>query len=102
MVLLLLCVMCEQRAFRWTRDGAEQGPRQEIKAGNEVGLSPRVLELDFHISQIIIAISVSMLTLPADVQLIVLDYITTNADLKVLCVTSKACRELALPRLYRE
>ncbi|KAF2833071.1 hypothetical protein CC86DRAFT_399721 [Ophiobolus disseminans] len=41
-----------------------------------------------------------MLTLPADIQLLILDHITSNADLKELCVTSKACRNLALPRLY--
>jgi hypothetical protein len=41
-----------------------------------------------------------MLTLPADVQLLVLDYIGLQADLKALCKTSKQCRELALPRLY--
>lgn len=41
-----------------------------------------------------------MLALPADIQLVVLDYIRSKADLKALCVTSKACHQVALPRLY--
>ena len=41
-----------------------------------------------------------MLALPTDVQLLVLDYITLNSDLKALCKTSKACCDLAVPRLY--
>jgi hypothetical protein len=41
-----------------------------------------------------------MLTLPADVQLLILDYIGVQADLKALCETSRAGRELTLPRLY--
>ncbi|KAF2463216.1 uncharacterized protein BDR25DRAFT_347422 [Lindgomyces ingoldianus] len=38
--------------------------------------------------------------LSADVKLVVLDYITRPSDLKALCLTSKAWRSVATPRLY--
>jgi hypothetical protein len=41
-----------------------------------------------------------MLSLPTDVQLLVLDYITLKSDLRALCETSKACHDLAVPHLY--
>jgi hypothetical protein len=41
-----------------------------------------------------------MIDLPGDVQFLILDLIPSKSDLKALCETSKACRELALPRLY--
>jgi hypothetical protein len=43
-----------------------------------------------------------MLVLPNDVQLLILDYLTLKTDLKALCGTSCACRELVLPQLYHD
>jgi hypothetical protein len=42
-----------------------------------------------------------MQVLPKDIRLLVLDYITLKSDLKAFCETSKVCRDLAVPRLYR-
>ena len=41
-----------------------------------------------------------MLSLPTDIQLLVLDYINTKSNLKALCLTSQHVRKIALPRLY--
>ena len=46
--------------------------------------------------------STIMLSLPVDIQLLVLDYITLKSDLRALCATTKACRHLVLPRLYQK
>jgi hypothetical protein len=43
-----------------------------------------------------------MLVLPNDVRLLILDYLTLKRDLKALCGTSRACRELVLPQLYHD
>lgn len=42
-----------------------------------------------------------MLTLPADIKLLILDHIDCKADLRALYYVSRAGRELVLPRLYR-
>ncbi|KAF2009780.1 hypothetical protein BU24DRAFT_82052 [Aaosphaeria arxii CBS 175.79] len=42
-----------------------------------------------------------MFDLPTDIAVTVLDYITAVNDLKALCLTSKACHERVIPRLYR-
>jgi hypothetical protein len=41
-----------------------------------------------------------MLSLPTDIQLLVLEHINTKSDLKALCLTSKCFRNLVLPQLY--
>ncbi|XPS98200.1 hypothetical protein M3J09_007411 [Ascochyta lentis] len=43
-----------------------------------------------------------MFGLHTDIELIILDCITTNRDLRALCLTSKACHERAIPRLFRQ
>jgi len=41
-----------------------------------------------------------MLSLPADIQFLIVDCIVSKSDLKALCRTSKTCCDLARPRLY--
>ncbi|KAK6398921.1 hypothetical protein LTR65_000478 [Meristemomyces frigidus] len=44
----------------------------------------------------------SLHTLVPELQLIIIEYIPRPTDLKNLCLTSKAIRNIATPRLYRE
>ncbi|KAF2632063.1 hypothetical protein BU25DRAFT_331135 [Macroventuria anomochaeta] len=38
--------------------------------------------------------------LPIDVQLLILEHVTSKADLKALCLTCKGVRAVAVPLLY--
>ncbi|RII16531.1 hypothetical protein CUC08_Gglean002969 [Alternaria sp. MG1] len=44
----------------------------------------------------------TLVTLPADVQLLILDYIQLPSHLKAICLASKAWNDLARPLLYRK